>query len=68
MAMRLCSVCAKHQTGRQDGLCDPCWRARQEVETSIGQATFIKIIKACEADWSLMDRIDHDWRKRHSVR
>jgi hypothetical protein len=51
-------------TSRTDGLCETCWRARQTVETSLGAATFHKIVIACERDWALMNRIDFDQLRR----
>lgn len=51
-------------TSRADGICEVCWRARQAIETSLGAATFHKIVLACEEDWALMNRIDDDYNRR----
>ena len=65
MASILCSVPGCEViTSRADGLCETCWRARQAIETSLGAATFHKIVLACEEDWALMNRIDDDWARR----
>lgn len=60
---RPCSIC-RNTTWRGDGVCENCWKARQLIESSVGQAMLTKIVLDCEADWRLMDRIDHDQRRR----
>ena len=64
MATIRCTVCAKVYTSRVDGLCDVCWQARKQIETSLGAAHFARIVIDCEKDWALMDRIDHAQRKQ----
>lgn len=64
---RPCSVCGK-TTFREDGLCEDCWRARQAIEESLGQAVLAKLVLEAEAEWRMLDRIDNDQRRERGKR